>query len=145
MYLSIRCWQGAEPVKKGHMHFDQFSLELEIDGENLIRDPGSFCYQPFPQIRREYRESINHFSPFNNFPRKDEKGIFSDISIEIASILYFNKDGFYANAISEEGKKIELCIKLTNKDLDIIFTKAGTEEFFKKIPFSPEYGIINDY
>ncbi|MEP7204377.1 MAG: alginate lyase family protein [Ilumatobacteraceae bacterium] len=43
-----------------HSHADLLSLELRVDGEDLIVDPGTYCYQELPQWRRHFRSTSSH-------------------------------------------------------------------------------------
>ena len=63
LFLSIRCWTGKETSPTSHMHLDQFMIELVIDGKELVTDPGTYLYEPFPDIRETYRSNNAHFSP----------------------------------------------------------------------------------
>lgn len=60
-YLSIRCDHRHHVSMEGHAHNDVFALDLQIDGANLLRDPGSFTYYPDPQTRNRYRSIASHF------------------------------------------------------------------------------------
>jgi hypothetical protein len=43
-----------------HSHADLLSLELRVDGEDLVVDPGTYCYQELPQWRRHFRSTSSH-------------------------------------------------------------------------------------
>jgi hypothetical protein len=64
LYVGIVCrapgWRGPT----GHLHHDLLSVELQIDGEDLLADPGSYVYTPFPVLRNEYRSVHAHFTPW---------------------------------------------------------------------------------
>ena len=53
----------AENGLGGHAHNDQLCLELNLDGEDLIVDPGSYIYTAIPSIRNQYRSVTAHFVP----------------------------------------------------------------------------------
>ena len=63
VYLSVRCGAMGKNVLGAHAHNDQLSLELNIDGEDVIRDPGTYLYMPVPEIRNQYRSVTAHFTP----------------------------------------------------------------------------------
>ena len=46
----------------GHVHNDKLSFELYIDGEEIVRDPGSFCYTSDRKLRNEFRSTKAHHS-----------------------------------------------------------------------------------
>ncbi len=44
----------------GHSHNDKLSFELTIDGKDYFKDPGSYCYTPFPEYRNKFRGTHSH-------------------------------------------------------------------------------------
>lgn len=96
--LSCRCagpaaWLGGET---GHGHDDNLSLDLMIEGRNVITDPGSFLYTPFPDTRRLYRGIESHFAPrpLNEVAAAEEGGLFGYVQCATAVCHYFGVDGF---------------------------------------------------
>ena len=63
LYCAIRCGSNGQNGNGGHAHNDQLSLELAIDSEDLIRDPGTYLYTPLPKQRNVYRATQSHFTP----------------------------------------------------------------------------------
>jgi len=63
VYLAIRCGAMGKNVIGAHTHNDQLSLELTIDGEDVLRDPGTYLYMPVPELRNRYRSVTAHFAP----------------------------------------------------------------------------------
>jgi len=63
LYLAFRCGRLHPGSAGGHAHNDQLSIELIIDGQVLIVDPGTFLYTPFPEARNRYRSVAAHFAP----------------------------------------------------------------------------------
>jgi len=61
LYLCIRCGPLGQEGRGGHSHNDQLSLELEVDGNPVFVDPGSFLYTPMPKLRDRYRSDQAHF------------------------------------------------------------------------------------
>ncbi len=62
-FLSFRCGPIGQYGRGGHDHNDQLSVELWINGEYLIQDPGTFLYTPWPEKRKQYRSNHFHFLP----------------------------------------------------------------------------------
>lgn len=59
-FLSIRCG----PVPRGaHAHNDQLAVELNIDGEDWLADPGSYVYTADARLRNAYRSVRAHAAP----------------------------------------------------------------------------------
>lgn len=62
-YVCFRCGVMGKNVIGAHAHNDQLSLEVNIDGEDIVADPGSYLYMPVPEIRNRYRSVTAHFTP----------------------------------------------------------------------------------
>lgn len=60
LYLSIRCGTNGQNGNGGHAHNDQLSFELNINGETLIGDPGTFVYTPLAAQRNLFRSTAWH-------------------------------------------------------------------------------------
>ena len=63
LFLAIRCGAIGHGGRGAHAHNDQLSIELMIDGEDWIADPGSYLYTPAPRLRNAYRSVLAHFAP----------------------------------------------------------------------------------
>ena len=63
LYLSIRCGSTEGRSVRAHTHADQLAIELQIDGRDRVRDPGTYLYTPLPERRNEYRGVGAHFAP----------------------------------------------------------------------------------
>jgi hypothetical protein len=64
LFLSLRSARHERAdAPSGHTHDDNLAVELQIDGRDLIVDPGSYLYTPFPAIRERYRAAEAHFVP----------------------------------------------------------------------------------
>jgi hypothetical protein len=62
-FLSIRCGAIGQGGFGGHAHNDQLAIELNIDGQDVIKDPGVYRYTVSPKERRTYRSVQAHFAP----------------------------------------------------------------------------------
>jgi hypothetical protein len=62
-YLSIRCGAIGQDGFGGHAHNDQLAIELNIDGKDVIKDPGVYRYTVCSEERRSYRSVQAHFAP----------------------------------------------------------------------------------
>ena len=64
VFLALRCAGHARgDAPTGHTHDDNLALELQLDGRDVITDPGSYLYTPVPEIRERYRAAEAHFAP----------------------------------------------------------------------------------
>ena len=44
----------------GHVHNDKLSFDLQVNGVDLVKDPGTYSYSSFPEKRNEYRNARAH-------------------------------------------------------------------------------------
>lgn len=95
-FLSIRCGPVGQNGNGGHAHNDQLSIELNIDGEDWIADPGSFVYTPSPELRNAYRSVYAHAAPRigNSEPASLDMGMFMLADQTGSTCTYFADDGF---------------------------------------------------
>lgn len=62
LYLAIKCGPLGSNGKGSHDHNDQLSLELVINGEEIIKDPGTYLYTAIPEKRNVFRSTNAHFT-----------------------------------------------------------------------------------
>jgi hypothetical protein len=96
LYLAVRCGQIGQRGSGGHDHNDQLAIELVIDGEDWITDPGTYLYTPLPAWRNKYRSVRAHFAP--------QPTVLTELSLDAGlfylhkpvagKCLYFGKAGF---------------------------------------------------
>jgi hypothetical protein len=63
VYVAIRCGPLGQDGLGGHAHNDQLSVEVSVDGQDRMCDPGSYLYTPLPDWRNRYRSVRAHFAP----------------------------------------------------------------------------------
>jgi len=63
LFLAVRCGPIGQDGFGGHAHNDQLSLVLQVDGRDLIADPGVYRYTVNAEERRRYRSVQAHFAP----------------------------------------------------------------------------------
>lgn len=146
LYLIIRC--AVQPDQKigGHYHDDQLSIELDIEGNPLIRDPGTFVYTALSYERSRYRSASAHFSPLGLIVSPQSNAtIFHHLAVQPATVEYCGPHGFAAN-VTLANCRCDLVIRFMRREIEVILA-AGT--VFKQpvlgthtpIPYSPGYGI----
>ena len=143
-YLAVRGWSGIPTSHSGHMHFDQLSIELSIEGVNIISDPGSYIYTSFPERRWVDRSPDSHFSPFyeTNIHNEIKNNPFSAIELIPVDVVYFGTEGFLAN-YEYNGLKQYYCIRLEGNEVYIEASKLDERKLDQndKISTSCGYGI----
>ena len=58
--MLVRCGPlGYRPIG-GHLHLDQLSICLSVGGQEILVDPGQYCYTPWPERSLYYRGTAAH-------------------------------------------------------------------------------------
>jgi hypothetical protein len=97
MYLAVRCGPIGQNENGGHAHNDQLAIELQVDGEDWLVDPGTFIYTALPRERNEYRSARAHFVPLlidHREPGRLDVGLFQLGNNALAKTLAFGPSGF---------------------------------------------------
>ena len=96
LYMAVRCGSFGLVGNGGHAHHDQFSMELSLDGRNLILDPGTYLYSALRERRDEYRHAQAHFVPQveGREAQGTGPGLFQMRDHAAAQCLYFGPQGF---------------------------------------------------
>lgn len=59
-FLIISCGPNGQNDNGGHSHNDKLSFELQVNGDDLIVDPGTGVYTSYPEIRNIFRSTSSH-------------------------------------------------------------------------------------
>lgn len=59
-YMIISCGPNGQNKKGGHAHNDKLSFELQVNGKDVIVDPGSYVYTSQPVWRNRFRSTAYH-------------------------------------------------------------------------------------
>lgn len=96
LYLAIRCGEIGLAGLGAHAHCDQLAIELVIDGESKVRDPGTYTYTAFPDKRNLYRSALAHHVPrvTGMEPANLAQGVFNLRGAPRGECLYFGPHGF---------------------------------------------------
>ncbi|GAP09590.1 heparinase II/III-like protein [Bellilinea caldifistulae] len=146
LYMAIRCGSKGQNGLGGHAHNDQLSVELTIGDVDIYRDPGSYLYTPFPEIRNRYRSVKAHFAP--RYGDAEPGDLYSDLfSIggdPQSKVLYFGRYGFlgrhdgFGFPVFRHIEILETQVVITDFSPHVQLSKI----FPEKVPFSPAYGVI---
>jgi hypothetical protein len=96
-YLAVRCGRLKEAVQGAHAHYDQLAVELNIDGRDVIADPGTYLYTPDARWRNAYRSAAAHFVPQSRDGREPGRRgevVFRLSDIARAECLQFGSGSF---------------------------------------------------
>lgn len=96
LYLAVRCDARTGRQPNGHAHDDQLSLELTLDGQDRMCDPGTYVYTPLPERRNQYRAMEAHSVPeaAKAARARLDQGLFRLPERTAAECLYFGPEGF---------------------------------------------------
>jgi hypothetical protein len=96
LYLAIRCGSVGQKGNGGHAHNDQLAIELNIDGEDWITDPGTYLYTPLPERRNSYRSIKAHSAPQvdRQEPGSLNLGLFSLCNAPKVECMYYRQEVF---------------------------------------------------
>ncbi|MBT4933861.1 MAG: alginate lyase family protein [Rhodospirillaceae bacterium] len=158
-FLSVRCGPVGQNGNGGHAHNDQLAIELNIDGEDWIADPGTYLYTPAPDERNAYRSVRAHAAPMlgDKEPSRLDFGLFRLEDNVDARCLWFGPDGFEGSHTAYGAplhRRIEIQdgqIRITDltsgrNSSEVIRQIAKDGESLRKLwsidlPFSPGYGL----
>jgi hypothetical protein len=145
LFLSVRCGSIGQNGLGGHAHNDQLSIELAVDGEDWLADPGSYLYTALPARRNEYRSMLAHCGPWlqGGEPGRLDLGPFRLGAESSARCLHFGEAGF-AGVLEGTGRTAYCVLR--------VGAEAVTAEYFSMgdrlglpapgVLFSPGYGIV---
>lgn len=124
LYLTVRCGSIGQNGNGGHAHNDQLSVELTIDGKNIIKDPGTYLYTPLTKRRNQYRSIKSHFVPQVDEKEQNEwepgvRGLFSLFQKAQPRIMFFDKSGF-VGAYSIDNQFVYRIIKILDYEINIL-------------------------
>ena len=157
MFLAIRCGSIGYGGRGAHAHNDQLAIELAIDREDWIADPGSYLYTPSHSLRNAYRSVLAHYAPYDGKrePGRLDLGNFWLGNEADARCISFDDSGFVGEhrgfgrlirrTITIESTRIivEDSDNAVHPETNVIRC-VGRRDFVARfpsaVPFSPGYG-----
>lgn len=145
LYLAVRCGEIGLAGLGAHAHCDQLAIELVIDGETRVRDPGTFIYTAFPEKRNAYRSAKAHHVPrvAGREPADLTLGTFDLRGAAEGECLYFGPRGFIGRHAGY-GAWVYRIIELGAGEIVVHdFAEGGLpliDPTPENLPFSPAYG-----
>jgi hypothetical protein len=155
IYVAVRCGSLAASAPRGHAHNDQLSIELQVDGQDWIRDPGTYVYTPMPARRNAYRSMHAHFGPrFDGAePARLDTGPF-ELPRADARCMYWGSLGFAGKLRTADGRVVMARVRVEASSVDIDWAAEGAllagralddgdwQAYRTDLPFSPGYGRL---
>ncbi|MDB5405518.1 MAG: Heparinase family protein [Rhodospirillales bacterium] len=154
LFLAIRCGSIGHHGRGAHAHNDQLTIELAIDGEDWIADPGSYLYTPSRPLRNAYRSVAAHCAPRlgEREPGRLDLGDFWLGDEAKARCLFFDDTAFvgehcgYGRIVRRRIEIGETAITIRDfglpdaADLRFVGRDEVAAKFGAAVPFSPGYG-----
>ena len=144
-YLAIRCGEIGLAGLGAHAHCDQLAIELQIDGVDMARDPGSYIYTASIESRNRYRSAMAHHVPrvHGREPANLKLGPFDLRGGAEGSCLYFGARGFVGRHHGY-GSWVYRVISLDDVGISVLDFAEGEltlgDPTPASVPFSPGYG-----
>lgn len=112
LYLAIRCGSVGQKGNGGHAHNDQLAIELNIDGEDWITDPGTYLYTPLPERRNSYRSIKAHSAPQvdRQEPGSLNLGLFSLCNAPKVECIHYGQDVFLGRYFNQDFQMYRMLI-----------------------------------
>jgi len=122
-FLAIRCAAFQATESHGHSHDDNLTVELMVDGKELISDPGTYVYTADAAARRLYRSAGAHFVPrCHGLPVTVEMdNLFEFFHVSSAHCLYFGYAGFLG-VLSGGGQSVHRAVAIEAGGIRIVDT-----------------------
>lgn len=142
IYLAIGGISHPKQHRSGsHVHNDSLSIELSIDGKDLIVDPGTYLYTPIPKHRIEFRSTPVH----NTLIVKEEE---QNKAMNGFIGLFAVSQDTTINLI--ESTRNSITLRLTYRHIDQVrkITIADKEiqvEDYSNVPFKQHFNYFNLY
>jgi hypothetical protein len=154
LFLAVRCGDIGQGGYGGHDHNDQLGVELNVDGEDWIADPGTYVYTADPLQRDRYRSARAHFVPRLNGaePASLATGVFELGAGSSATCAYWDGSTFAGELRMADGR-VALCrVTVTDNAVEIVHAAELGElepivadsrwsDLLPQVQFSPGYGV----
>lgn len=137
LWMMVRCG-AAGAHGRTYSHMDQLSLNLCIDGRDLVADPGTALYPLVPHDPQSYRQPSAHFTP-------QVKGFTEMLNIYSGTCLYAGPKGFAGQYEGPAGPVYRV-VELADKHITVY---DGAENaplqplswpWACPVPYAPGYG-----
>lgn len=146
--LFLHCGDIGQNGKGGHSHNDQLSFVLNVNGNEIITDPGTYLYTSSANYRNKFRSTSNHNTLC---VAGHEQNDWFDGSVEELFWLKWNKskakiietsNNLFVGKHSGFVKDHIRTIKLDNNLIEIIDQCDINDEKFISFHFSPDCDVF---
>ncbi len=131
----------------GHQHNDKLAIEIQLDGEDIFTDPGTYIYTPLPEKRNFFRSTFAH-NTINIDNREQNSlvhargGLFNVAKNTTTKILKATSTHLIIQANYFDVKHIREVV-ISEKGIQIIdYCNYNFKQNFNRQPFSDGYGKL---
>ncbi len=124
LYLSFVCKTKALRTNVGHPHDDQLSLTIELDGAELVSDPGTYVYMASLARRNQFRSAEFHFCPQIENRTSTPLNLFESPSLSLATLEYLDA-GTVRASVQFGNTVVRRTIQISNTGIDISDEATG--------------------
>lgn len=149
LYLSIGFGSSRKSHRSwGHQHNDKLSIEIQLNGKDVLVNNGTYLYTPLPERRNQFRSTFSKNVAYvpgeeQNWWKEGKPGLFNLIKQCKAEVLILNKQEV---AIMLTYRKIVQIrhILISKEGIDVIdYANAPiTQHWCEKKPISNGYGKL---
>jgi hypothetical protein len=155
-YCIISCGPDGQNGNGGHAHNDKLSFELMLNGKDIIIDPGTFIYTPYPEWRNKFRSTLYHNTLIiqnvgqNRILKNHIFGLIQKIQCRCINFSeHENRIIFEGGYFSYVGKTKEICQRLIifhkiDKSIyikDKILVNIKNKEYYQNFIFHPKISL----
>jgi len=163
LFVSVRCGAIGPTGPGAHAHNDQLAMEIQVEGIDWARDPGSYLYSADAVARDRYRSHLAHAVPRfeNREPSRLDLGMFALEDNAMARCNSFDGTGFHGShtaygkpmfrqVVIEPGRIVVTdgfggTVLAPGISADAVVVRSAAElqaAWRLTVPFSPGYGTI---
>ncbi|MBI5248138.1 MAG: alginate lyase family protein [Desulfomonile tiedjei] len=145
VHLTVSAGPNGQNGNGGHAHNDKLAFELQVDGVDLVRDPGTYLYTASVAQRNLYRSSAAHNAPCPTdheqnrwepgplglfWMYEDSSAWISGVSGGVITLDLRLPEGYIARRLAVEDRRVTVQVFADWPDL----------QASQRIPFSNGYG-----
>lgn len=119
LFVSVRCFDPDIGGVWSHSHDDNLALTIRLDDQDIVGDPGTYCYTSFPEFRSLWRSASAHEVPRQKGAtaiRADS--LFAVKQLARARCIGFGPEGF-AGVLEGDGWSVERRLIIRADGLDV--------------------------
>ena len=134
-----------------HVHNDALGVELYMDGQAILKDPGTYCYTALPERRKHFRNTASHNLPMiddleQNRDLGGSLGLFNLRRDAQVQLQYYSE---HEIILSLRFRKYQLVRQVEIQEEAVIFSDYSnhpfTSIFHHQAEISDAYGYVQNW